>query len=695
MARMMTLQTSFTSGVLNPSLSARTDITHYFEGMRTGVNVISKKEGGALGRWGRRYRGDGAGNGRLVEFSFNTEQNYLFLFSDLKLEVWKVTTAGALERVTNINASGDDFLVTPWTEAQALEFDYTQSADTMIITHCDVQPRTLVRGADDATWTLATLATTNLPQFDFNDADSPTPTSHVVSLTFNSFADGDRYRLELEGFETPDIVYSATDTDANERRIRDELLLLPPTGFAESSITVAYLSGTNYTITYSGESADDYEDMTGRNTDNTGASITLSTTTTGAPRREDPISATRGWPRSVTFYENRLWFGAPKSLPQSLLGTQIGAFFPFNFDLGTGLDDQGVFATLLTDSVNEIRALYPGRHLQLFTSGGEFYSPSRPITPAPALPRQSRYGTALGLRPVEVDGATIYVTRTRKTVREYLYNWGEDAYRARSLSVLSSHLLSDIRSIAALTSTGDDEESYVICVNGDGSAATLNTLRDQDVAAWTADQDRAGDKIKQVAVIGEQIAYLMERQRNGATVYTIEQADFSTRLDSAATVTSGLGLNVSGFAHLAGETVKVLVDGAPVDDQTVNGSGELTFAVAPTASVEAGYFTPPIVETMPLNVNLGAGPMLGEVKRLSEIRVHVKDTLGIVANGWTIPDQVAGQVQFDTPTTPVSGITRTRDLGWDDGEQTITLTQEQPLPFHVLALSAELQVGRT
>ena len=53
-----------------------------------------------------------------------------------------------------------------------------------------------------------------------------------------------------------------------------------------------------------------------------------------------------------------------------------------NFDLGTGLDDEAIEFGLLSDQVNAIRAVFPGRHLQVFTSGGEWMVTGAPLTPA-------------------------------------------------------------------------------------------------------------------------------------------------------------------------------------------------------------------------------------------------------------------------------------------------------------------------
>lgn len=698
MARARTLQTAFTSGVLSPGFAARTNIEHYYQGAQRGLNVIFPKEGGALGRWGLSYISDLLGDGNLIEFEFNTEQLYVLWFGELKVQVFRNDTL-----VTNINGSGDDFLVTPWTLAEAQKLNFAQSADTLVLTHQDVEPQRLVRGTDHNLWTISALPLTNVPKFDYADAASPAPTNHVIDITFTGFNDGDRYKLQLNDFETPEVHYSSVDTASNERRIKEELLLLPPTGFDEANITVAFTAGTTYRLTFAGDSADHYEPMTGRNNDTVAATLTAAEITEGSPRREDVISATRGWLRAVMFYESRLWFGGLKQLPQAILGSLIGTFF--DFKLGTGLDDQGVFVTVNTDKVNEIRSLYPGRHFQMFTSGGEFYSPDRPMTPSPGLPRQSKFGSAEGIPPVEVDGATLYVTKDLKTIREYLFLWSENAYNATSLTVLASHLVNRIQDMAALTSTSDDEDSYVLTINGpkgtvkpenqpeEGSGAVLNTLRAQDIAAWSEMKTRAGDKLKRVVVVGTDIYYLVERARDGATVFVLEKASFATRLDSAKTVTTGLGLTTGGFAHLAGETVQILVDGAPVDDQTVSAAGELTFTEIPATSVEAGYFRPPIVETMPLVPDIGFGPMLGVKKRIIEIFLQVKDSLGIEANGRLIPDKIVGSIVTSTPDTPVSGLLKVGDMDWTEGDAVITLTQRQPLPFHVLAVSGRLDVG--
>jgi hypothetical protein len=104
---------------------------------------------------------------------------------------------------------------------------------------------------------------------------------------------------------------------------------------------------------------------------------------------EDSWSSTRGYPRSVTFHEGRLYFGGTKSRPSTLFGSRVADFFDFN--PGQSLDDEGVEATLDTGTFNAIVDIFSGRNLQVFTTGAEFFVPQTldtPITPTNLIVKQ-------------------------------------------------------------------------------------------------------------------------------------------------------------------------------------------------------------------------------------------------------------------------------------------------------------------
>ena len=70
---------------------------------------------------------------------------------------------------------------------------------------------------------------------------------------------------------------------------------------------------------------------------------------------EDAWSNTRGWPRTVTFHEGRLYFGGSYALPSTLFASKVADIF--NFKPAEGLDDDAIKVTLQTDSFKLITGI--------------------------------------------------------------------------------------------------------------------------------------------------------------------------------------------------------------------------------------------------------------------------------------------------------------------------------------------------
>ena len=156
--RVPTQQYSFTSGMLDDTLEARSDIRAYYAGGREIQNMLGLPQGGVDMRGGLAFVAEipEASSGvRMAPFEFSTEQKYLHVFTDQKLHVYK-------DDVKQVE------IATPWTGAQLGQIDWTQSLDTMIMVHPDVKYRKVMRqGAHDA-WDISELSISNIPQYDFD-----------------------------------------------------------------------------------------------------------------------------------------------------------------------------------------------------------------------------------------------------------------------------------------------------------------------------------------------------------------------------------------------------------------------------------------------------------------------------------------------------------------------------------------------
>jgi hypothetical protein len=156
----VTLQTAFTGGELDPLLTARTEQARYFSGAQRARNVLILPQGGFRRRPGLAQcatlpaaANDGV---RLVPFAFSVTQTYLLCFYN-----------GGFTVLDNEGAFLAAYTGQPWTAAIASQMNWVQSADTLILLHQDLPPHRILRAGSDTSWTSGPLTLTNIPQVDF------------------------------------------------------------------------------------------------------------------------------------------------------------------------------------------------------------------------------------------------------------------------------------------------------------------------------------------------------------------------------------------------------------------------------------------------------------------------------------------------------------------------------------------------
>ncbi len=140
MPRVWAQKSNFSAGEISPNLLGRGDLRAYENGALRLRNVFIQPTGGVTRRHGFRFIDVGPGPGRLLAFEFNTEQVYLLLFSDQKVDVYRDGS-----RVADFEA--------PWTFDQLGQINWTQSADTLLVVHPDVPPKKITRTSESA-WDL-------------------------------------------------------------------------------------------------------------------------------------------------------------------------------------------------------------------------------------------------------------------------------------------------------------------------------------------------------------------------------------------------------------------------------------------------------------------------------------------------------------------------------------------------------------
>lgn len=654
MARFVSIQTNFTTGELDPLLRSRVDLKARQNALETARNVICQPQGGVKRRPGTKFINEIGGspeNGvRLVHFEFSVDDSYMLCFTNNRMYVYKDKAL-----ITNINASGNDYLDTTGYGLTSDHLDHlcwTQSADTLIIVDEDAQPVQIVRGASDSAWTISNVTFDSIPQYAFtistsNPATTLTPSdvSGKVTLTtgsgvFNSGHVGQYINASPQG--RAKIVKYNSSTSVN---VVTEFPFFDTTAIASGQ----------------------WELETGY---------------------EDVWSATKGWPRSVTFHQGRLFFGGSKSRPSTIWGSKVGLYF--DFEAVEGLDDDAVEATLDTNTFNAIVDIISGRDLQVFTTGGEFYVPQEgltPITPTDFfLSSTSRNGIREGVRVQQLESGVLFIQRQGKQLSEIAYSDTQLTYITSKISLLAGHLLKGPKHMDIRRAVATDENDLLLIVNeDDGTMAVFSLLRAQDVIAPS--EFTTVGQFKDVGVDITDIYTVVARDDNSTTKYYVEVFDDGVLTDSAKTGTTETNLDMS---HIDGLEVNVLSDGYVELNQTADSA--VTFANAPTTSCEVGLPIDVEIKTMPIEVATQTGTRIGFKKRIVEVNALLYQTQNIVINGNLVPIRTLGAGALGSPVPEYTG-TKTLHgiLGYNNDGQ-ITVTQSAPLKLTLLGLEYKVSV---
>ena len=435
MARVHPFQTNFTAGELTPKLAGQVDFKKYNNGVEELQNMTVFPQGGATRRYGSRFVAevkDSSKSTRLIPFEFNITQAYQLEFGDQYIrfykdngqitnasqnitgitkanpavvtvashgytngtDVWINSVGGMTEvngrRYTIANATTNTFelsgvdstnyttytsggtaasvyeISSPYTEAQLYQIQFTQSADVMYIVHEGVSPRKLSR-TGHTNWTLSEVDFKRGPYLDQNTTSTtmtPSGTSGNVTITAstNTFVSTDVGRLIKfsDGHAKITQFNSATNVNAT---------------------TTNNFSGTGGTTDWS----------------------------LGA------YASHLGFPRTVSFFEQRLVFAGSTSYPQTIWASESGLYE--EFDTGDGSAADAFIYTIAANKVNVIRWLQPARDLIVGTAGGEFKvgrPTGEPLKPDNVqITQQTTYG-GYTTQPIQIGNAVLFVQRQQK-----------------------------------------------------------------------------------------------------------------------------------------------------------------------------------------------------------------------------------------------------------------------------------------
>lgn len=426
MADFIKTQNSFANGEVAPEFYAYDNIN----GLSKLENMDVLSGGGVSRRSGLHRVCALSDCARLISFSVSDGEEYLIALTDGHMYVY-------------CNDEMFQDLITPWAYEDLAHVQYAQRFGTMIFVHPDFIPQVL-RKSDDRFY---------LSEFAFarNDSDM------TLHIPFVSFDDASDVAITVTS-NTLGNNYATFTTNSDfwtQDNVGGRLYLLDKQWIIHEYISptqiIAYTNGT-YSIP-----SNPVSDW-----------------------REAAFGARRGWPCSITFHQDRLVFGGSRDWPSGIWMSQVGRHN--NFDIGTGLDDEAIFVSLMSQRRQHICTIVSGDNLQILTNVGEWVISNSPLTPSAVDIKQhtsvGSYAT-YNLPPQTIEGSTIFVSANGHDIRELgLDELGEN-YHANDLSAFSKHIVHSPIDMAYNSAT---RRLYV--VRSDGVMAVLNKNSSLGISAW-------------------------------------------------------------------------------------------------------------------------------------------------------------------------------------------------------------------
>ena len=643
MAKASPIQNSFNAGELSPQLKGRADLEKYKNGCDRLINFIPQIFGPARKRPGTRFvleTKDSSKATRLLPFEFSTTQAFAMEFGDEYIRFF--ANGGVVESSPGVPYE----IVSPYDHTDLDQLNFAQSADVIYIAHPEYPVYKLAR-LGPTNWTMTAVAFARPP---FNDINitattiTASATTGAITLTASAalFAAAD-----VGSFISISVIPAAdynqwttgvAHTPGNFVQYQGRVYESGSTANAgtrppiHTSGTVSD-GGVNWTYLHDGTG---YAQITGfTSTTVVNATVISRLPTTSATRRwaEGAWSVRRGYPRAVTFYEDRLWFGGSTYLPQTLWASVTGDYE--NFKYGTN-DDDALNYTINTQDLNTIAWLSPGKVLAAGTANGEFTLSGNQISDAitPTSIRitpQTTYGCTDTVRPLRVAASTLFVQRSGRKVREYTYNFETDAYVAPNLTVLAEHITG-----AGIADMAYQQEPYQVVwmPDVDGQLLGMTYERAEDVVGWH--RHDVGGEIESVIVLPhwertqDVLWMVVKRIINGATVRYVEYMEryysdsYAFYVDCGLTYDGAPADVISGLDHLEGETVDVLADGAVHPPVVVTG-GAITLQLEASV-INIGLHYDATLGTMPLEAGARDGVAQGKTQRINNVVMRLFET---------------------------------------------------------------------
>lgn len=713
MAKINLIKNNFTSGELSPHIWLRTDLSQFRNGAKAVENMLPIIEGGIKKRGGTKLLRVEQDAIRIIPFIVSHSKNYLIVLRPNLMNI--LDSEGTLIRTFS----------TSYTKEQIPDINFCQSRYNLWLVHSN-HPISWIRCSEDFsnwaydrfTYSVPPLEETATPTLtlkssEMNVGKTTTLTASIYAAhTANKqYIVGDicylfganwtmkYYRCLVDHMnqvpkdeyatttdpETGDIIYTETvywQKITPEEAVAFNSSIVGKYIFINSGVIRVdrYISGIQVT----GEIL-----------------VKLSANVEAIARswtiKEPIFNETYGYPRAITYFQQRLVLAGSKKYPNYIWLSRTGDESNF---LTTTQDGDSFTVAASSEQLSNVLHLSQSRGIVVFCGGSELtINAQNSLSPTNAnILEHTAYGTVQTIKPIKVGSELLFVQRGAERVRTLVYDYTTDGLVSNELSVLASHIGEEGGGFKEF-SYQQEPDSVIWFVMNNGKLATLTLDREQSVISWA--RHDIGGKVISIASLpsttgADKVYFLVNRDG----IVQIEQLQENLLLDTAVelavthteegcAVTHSLigilGDNVSAYykdstytyaipiLQREGNTIHIECD---AEVQTIYIGRKFTAKVS---------LLPPDISQAPTTSN----PALFKVDHLN---LYMYKTINPKVNGEIVELKDIDD-SLEKP-KPFTGQRRISLDGWNTYDNfKLEITQDEPLPFHITAAVLELNMN--
>lgn len=714
MAKINLIKNNFTSGELSPHIWMRTDLSQFRNGAKAVENMLPIIEGGIKKRGGTKLLRVEQDAIRIIPFIVSHSKNYLIVLRPNLMNI--LDSEGTLIRTFS----------TSYTKEQIPDINFCQSRYNLWLVHSN-HPISWIRCSEDFsnwaydrfTYSVPPLEETATPTLTLKSSEINV--GKTTTLTASIYAAHTANKQYIVG----DICYlfGANWTMKYYRCLVDHMNQVPKDEYATT--TDPETGDIIYTETVYWQKITP-EEAVAFNSSIVGKYIFINSGVIRVDRfisgiqvtgeilvklsanveaiarswtiKEPIFNETYGYPRAITYFQQRLVLAGSKKYPNYIWLSRTGDESNF---LTTTQDGDSFTVAASSEQLSNVLHLSQSRGIVVFCGGSELtINAQNSLSPTNAnILEHTAYGTVQTIKPIKVGSELLFVQRGAERVRTLVYDYTTDGLVSNELSVLASHIGEEGGGFKEF-SYQQEPDSVIWFVMNNGKLATLTLDREQSVISWA--RHDIGGKVISIASLpsttgADKVYFLVNRDG----IVQIEQLQENLLLDTAVelavthteegcAVTHSLigilGDNVSAYykdstytyaipiLQREGNTIHIECD---AEVQTIYIGRKFTAKVS---------LLPPDISQAPTTSN----PSLFKVDHLN---LYMYKTINPKVNGEIVELKDIDDDPLEKP-KPFTGQRRISLDGWNTYDNfKLEIAQDEPLPFHITAAVLELNMN--